>query len=310
MVVYSDNTEFAEKVLYPNPDWKKTSLSEMDEAIRPVAVKLFPSGNPVLACSLKDDHWKYLFIVKHTPESQFDMLIELGRKHHHLPGGILCLAESGNKMHGFRNRPWVSLGGNIHLSVFFSPRQEVPFFQVGFTILSAVSVIQTIDSLGALTERAAIKWINDILIDNSKVSGVIAHTLTEDKIVTGAVLGIGINVETTPKVARDPFVPEVISLGEVIPDRKKCNQHIVFTRLLTFLSENYQKLLQGKYRQLLDFYRERSIIVGRDVIIYSDPVESVPRETIRGKVRTIGEFLELYLEGSASPITRGRLIFK
>jgi biotin-[acetyl-CoA-carboxylase] ligase BirA-like protein len=308
MIVYADDIEFAEKVLPPKPDWKKTSLSDMDEGILPVTAKLFSPGSFLHTCSLKENDWKYLLIVKHTSESQFDLLIDLGRKLDHLPDGILCLAESGNKMHGFRNRPWISVGGNIHLSAFFSPYRTVPFFQVGFTILSAVSVVQTIDSLGTLPNRASIKWINDVLIDNSKVSGVIAHTITRGSHVTGAILGIGINVETTPEVNRDPFVPGVISLRDVFPDRDQCNQYLVLNRLIAFLQENYQKLIQGNYPQLLDFYRKRSIIVGKNVTIYTDPIEGDPEEMSRGKVRAIGEFLELYLDGSASPVTRGRLL--
>lgn len=311
MYVYTDNIEFAEKNLSEKFVWKDTTLSDMDEKARMLAGRLFPDPGLLKSASVKSDAWNYLFIVKHTAQSQFDILIELGRERHDLPGGILCLAESGKKFHGFRNRPWVSLAGNIHLAAFLSPGQKVPFFHVGFTILSAVSVVQTIDTLKGLKDRASIKWVNDILIGKSKVSGVIAHTLTQGEAVTGAVLGIGMNVETTPTVKRDPFVPGVISLRDVLPDPALCNQQLVFNHLIDNVAQNYRKLLDGRYHELLDFYRKRSLIIGKNVVIYADSVEGeADEEIIRGEVETIGENLELYLKGISTPVTRGRLVLE
>lgn len=311
MHVYTDNIEFAEKNLVEKPSWKDTALSTLDEKIRILAGRLFPDTISLKSASVENDAWNYLFIIKHAAQSQFDILIELGREQQDLPGGILCLAESGKKFHGFRNRPWVSLKGNIHLAAFLSPGQRVPFFHVGFTILSAVSVVQTMDNLKGLQGRASIKWVNDILIGNSKVSGVIAHTLTQGEAVTGAVLGIGVNVETTPTVKRDSFVPEVISLREVLPNPALCNQQILFNRLIDIIEQNYRKLLNGRYHSLLDFYRKRSLIIGKNVVIFADPVKGeANEEIIRGEVEAIGENLELYLKGIPAPVTQGRLVFE
>lgn len=310
MYVYTDNIEFAEKNFAEKPAWKDTALSDLDEKTRSLAGRLFPDPGLLKSAFVKSNAWNYLFIVKHTTQSQFDILIELGREQHDLPGGILCLAESGKKFHGFRNRPWASLKGNIHLATFLAPGQKVPFFHVGFTILSAVSVVQTIDTLHGLQGRASIKWVNDILLENAKVSGVIAHTLTQGEAVTGAVLGIGMNVETTPTVKRDPFVPGVISLRDILPDATLCNQQIVFNRLIEMIEQNYRKLLDGRYHDLLDFYRKRSLIIGKNVVIHADPAEGeAGEEIIRGEVEAIGDNLELYLKGIPTPVTRGRLVF-
>lgn len=311
MQVYTDNIEFAEKNLPEKPYWKDAALPALDDKIRLLAGRLFPGPGLLKNAFVKNDAWSRLFIVKYTSQSQFDILIELGREQLDLPGGILCLAESGEKFHGFRRRPWVSLKGNIHLAAFLSPGQKVPFFHVGFTILSAVSVVQTIDTLKGLQGRASIKWVNDILIENSKVSGIIARTLTQGDAVTGAVLGIGVNVEATPKVKRDPFVPGVISLRDVLPDPALCNQRLVFNRLIAIIEQNYWKLLNGRYHELLDFYCKRSLIIGKNVAIYSDPAEREADEAIiRGEVEAIGENLELYLKGTSTPVTRGRLVLE
>lgn len=311
MYIFTDNIEFAEKNLVEKPAWEDSALSVLDEKVRILAGRLFPDSGLLKSATLKHDDWNYLFMVKHAAQSQFEILIELGRERQDLPGGILCLAESGKKFHGFRNRPWVSLKGNIHLTAFLSPGQKVPFFHVGFTILSAVSVVQTIDTLKGLQGRASIKWVNDILIESSKVSGVIAHTLTQGEAVTGTALGIGMNVEATPTVKRDPFAPGVISLRNVLPDPALCNQQLVFNRLIDTIDQNYRKLLDGRYFELLDFYRKRSLIIGKNVAIHADPVEGEADEKIiRGEVVAIGDNLELYLKGKSKPVNRGRLVLE
>lgn len=310
MNIYTDNLQFAENFLPEAPRWQNRPVSGLDENIRPLAERLFPGAAFLGNAATEDDLWNHLFIVRHTAESQFDILTELGREHPDLPHAILCLAGAGKKMHGFRSRPWVSLQGNLHISAYLSPQQPVAFFHTGFTILSAVSVVQTIDTLNGLPGKASIKWVNDILLNGSKVSGVIAHTLTQGQNVAGAVLGIGINVETTPLVPRHPFVPGVISLRDVLPDPEECNLRIAFNRLTSCLMDNYRKLIAGRYSELLDFYRGRSIIIGKEAVIYSDQAGGISGEIARGKISAIGENLELYLEGSSIPITRGRLVLR
>ena len=310
MNIYTDNTQFAEKFLPAKFRWQNRPVSTLDKNIRPLVERLFPGALSLESAATEDDLWNHLFIVQHSAESQFDILTELSQEYFNLPHAILCLAGSGDKMHGFRRRPWVSLKGNLHLSAYLSPQQPVAFFHTGFTILSAVSVVQTIDALKGQENKASIKWVNDILLQGSKVSGVIANTLTQGKNVVGAALGVGINVEATPQVDRDLFAPGVISLRDVIPHPDDCNLQIVFNRLSACLMENYRRLISGRYRELLDFYRERSNIIGKEVLIYSDPAEGISEEIARGKISAIGENLELYLENSSIPITRGKLALK
>ncbi len=310
MTVYTDDVTYAEQLLWPGLSWKTVSPVSDNKEVEKLHANLF-HAHSVATCTVDSDQvWKYLFIVKSAPESQYDTLIRLAQAQNQLPDGLLCLAGSGSKLHGFRNRPWASLEGNIHLSAFLGPGQKVDHFGVGFTILSAVSVVETIDSVPGLHGKARIKWVNDILLADAKVSGVLAHTQSQGEIVTGAVLGIGLNVESTPHVERDPFVPRVASLRDFVGNPDKCNQQQVFARLARCLDRNYQLLLSGQYGRLIDSYRRRSLVVGREVSIHPDVGGGVPGELVSGKVVSIGENLELYLDGVERPVLKGRLVLK
>ncbi|UCE39850.1 MAG: biotin--[acetyl-CoA-carboxylase] ligase [Candidatus Aminicenantes bacterium] len=252
--------------------------------------------------------WSYGFIVKKAPSSHFDHLIQLSQRNIELPDGIICQAGSGHKFHGQRGRPWAAPEGNIHLSVYLAPKQKIKGYHIGFPVLAAVSLIETLNAMEGLEGRAKIKWVNDVLIDGAKVAGFLVHTLSSEDTVIAAILGIGLNVEKAPRVKPDPFFPKVASLRKFVQDSSISNRKKVLMRLLACLDNNYNHLLEGKYQKLLDSYRKCSLVIGQSVKILSDTPGKGQKEIASGIVRDIGENLELFLEGEKKPVTKGRLI--
>lgn len=310
MVILTDNIEYSREVLNRNPEWETIAVNAVPDPIRKLTAGLFDTDSLFVTEVDSDRLWQYMLVVRLAAESQYDTLIGMAQSDPLLPGGVLCLAGFGSGLHGFKNRPWVALPGNIHLCAFLAPQQKVDHFGVGFTILSAISVIEAVDSIEELKGRAAVKWVNDIVIDNAKVAGVLAHTLSQGEIVTGAILGIGLNVEATPQIERDSFVPRVAALRDFVSISDKCHQGLLLEHLIAALSRNYRLLLEGQYRRLLDIYRRRSLVIGREVAVYADTPAGPGQELADGIVTSIGENLELYLEGIDRPVTRGRLILK
>jgi biotin-[acetyl-CoA-carboxylase] ligase BirA-like protein len=307
MLGITDNPKFCELYLNEPIVWKRTTANDLDDNIRLLAKRMF-LNNVFYFCELQSiTYWRYLFAVEYIEDSQYDLLINASHDYEDLPGGILCLAGSGEKFHGYRNRPWASKMGNVHLSVYLSPHLEISHFSVGFIILSAVSVVQSIDLVKGLNDRAKIKWVNDVLIDDAKVCGVLAHTQVQGGIVTDAVLGIGLNVEAEPKVHPTPFVPKTASLSSFVEDKSYCNQGIIFNKLIRNLELNYNSLMRGDFDSLLKIYKDRSMIFGKEVKVWSDVYAGTSELLAEGKVLDIGDELELIIEGIESPITSGRL---
>lgn len=284
--------------------------SQLDLRISSLSQRLFESGTIYKTAVSSDSLWNYIFIVSNSPNSQYDALIEEIRNNNSLPGGILCLSVKSSGLHGFRNRKWEALLGNIHLSAYLRPEMEIAHYSTGFLILSAVSSLETIDRLPNLKYKSEIKWVNDVLIKGSKVCGVLAHTQAQGAKVTGAVLGIGLNVEASPDIIRDQYVPSASCINNYIDTPHKLNQRDVLKILIERISENYLELLNGNYKKLLNIYRERSCIINRKVSIWNDPHEGEPELTARGIVESIGDNLELNFKGRKFPITNGRLKFE
>jgi biotin-(acetyl-CoA carboxylase) ligase len=77
------------------------------------------------------------------------------------------------------------------------------------------------------------------------------------------------------------------------------------------LRDRAEKLRREGPRPLVEAYRERSVILGRRVVVYEDRLDGTPgAELARGRVTRIGDELELHIAGVAGPISRGRLVFE
>ena len=308
MLIITDCKDYTEDIFAFTPQWQNNIGTPNSPIIKKLTKKLFQADNLFSTVKKADPLWQYAFIVNHPPGSQFTSLIEFSRKNHNLPGGILCLARSGDNFKGYRNRSWVSLRGNIHLSVYLKPDQIVDHFHVGFTILSAISVIQALDKISALQHKASIKWVNDIFIEDGKVAGVLTQTQTNGEKVADLFIGIGINVETAPVLKDDLFVKRATSIKSHVNNSEQGSLSSVLKNLLESLSLNYKVLLKGQYNLVLDAYRKRSKVIGEKIIVYSDPHQGEPKLIHEGKVLSIGENLELYFENKKQPIVRGRII--
>jgi biotin-(acetyl-CoA carboxylase) ligase len=307
MIAYTDSVSYAGKILGDGIEWSSVLPEFRSTALSALASKIYPSEEIAYAASAPGELWRYLFAVEHTGESQFDIVVDLCRQNVELPDGLLCSAGSGDLLHGQYDRPWLALPGNIHLTAHFAPDQSVAEIGVGFSVLAAVSMIETIDRIDGLQKRAGIKWVNDIVIDDAKVAGYITHTASVDGIVTSAVVGIGLNVEATPPITPDLFFHRAACLTDYIDDVTACDQQNVFGSLLETLAGNYELLRTGQVSRLLDFYRARSLVIGREVEILPDSPHRPDDVPVRGIVTAIGDNLELYLDGHPEPVNRGRL---
>ena len=111
-------------------------------------------------------------------------LIASGRALDH----VAVMAEAQSAGRGRYKRKWVSHHGNLYVSFIYEIEERDP----KLSYMVAVAIAETLISFGI---KPTIKWPNDILIDNKKVSG----TLTE---YSGnyVVVGIGINIKSNPTV--------------------------------------------------------------------------------------------------------------
>lgn len=308
MAVFTDSIDYADSSLgVPAGPWQVPG-SVVPAEVRPLLEAIYGRRTIRESKLETDSRWSHMFLAESAALSHYDLLIELSRREVDLPDRILCLAGSGERFHGFKGRAWSAPPGNIYMAVHLAPARSVEHAGTSFTVLATVSVLDAIDSVPGLRDAAGVKWVNDILIGGAKVAGVLAYTQSEGDVVANVVLGIGLNVETTPSIEPTPFVPRVGALRDVAPDPALCSLPLVLQRLTDAVSSNYEEILSGRYLSLVDRYRERSLVIGREVTLCSEHSGSEGDVQATGRVQSLGDDLELVLEGYARPFSTGRLI--
>lgn len=107
------------------------------------------------------------------------------------PTGSVCLAEFQHHGRGRRGRRWISpFGSNIYLSLLWRFQQGTVYLG-GLSLAVAVALMRSLDEFGVV--KAGIKWPNDILVDNRKLSGILLDVAGESNGPCYAVIGVGIN---------------------------------------------------------------------------------------------------------------------
>ena len=130
------------------------------------------------------------------------------------------------------------------------------------TPCSAVIVARAIEKLGA--HHAGIKWVNDIYIDEKKVCGILCETKPKGAALDYAIVGIGVNL----KEPKGGFPKEIKNLaGAAFNDPPEELRGKLASEIINSFSEIEAVLSSRKF---IDEYRERSILIGRNIEIVSD----------------------------------------
>jgi biotin-[acetyl-CoA-carboxylase] ligase BirA-like protein len=307
MAVLTNSTGYASALLPEELARRLAPVKSLDPGLEALVASVFGNADDLLAAPQGVPPWGPLLLSEFSPSSQYDQLIGLARSEFNLPDRTVCLAGSGSDFHGFKGRSWAAVPGNLHLAVHLAPLCTIDRFEVAFTILAALSVAEAVGELPALGVPPRIKWVNDILLADAKVGGILAYTQSQGRKVTSAVLGIGLNVDATPDVESTPFVPRVASVRDFLPKPDSGLRRRVLSSLLGALDRNYRTLLADGVSPLLERYRERSLVIGKEVTICTDVSDRSLRIVAEGRVEGLGENLELFLEGHPHPIFGGRL---
>ena len=110
--------------------------------------------------------------------------------------GTVVRAREQRAGRGRRGRIWESPPGNLYCSVLLRPACEARRV-AHLSFVAALAVLDLVDE--RLPGRARCKWPNDILVDGSKVAGILLESaLQSNGRVDWVVLGIGVNLVGHP----------------------------------------------------------------------------------------------------------------
>ncbi|MCL1833762.1 MAG: biotin--[acetyl-CoA-carboxylase] ligase [Leptospirales bacterium] len=177
--------------------------------------------------------------------------------------GAIVIAECQTSGRGRLGREWISPAGkNLYLSIILRP-EIAPHQAPGLTITAAVALSETLDEFKIFDHK--IKWPNDILINDKKVSGILTEMKERGGKIDFIIIGLGVNINSTsgdyPAVMKD----SVISLKEFT--NSEINRIEFLQSFLANFEKNYFDFITGGFKEILNKWIEKSSIINRKICV-------------------------------------------
>jgi len=180
------------------------------------------------------------------------------------PEGTVIIAESQAAGRGRLGRQWLSPAGKgLLFSVILRPDLSLSHAHL-LTIVTAIASAEAIEK-HLCAQPVAIKWPNDLYIENRKVGGILMEVAGEQDEVDWVVLGMGINVNTDYSELPVALRRTATSL-KLAGDKTLDRSDLLATLLLT-LETHYKRVLREGFDAALTAFRKRDYLLTRRVSV-------------------------------------------
>lgn len=187
------------------------------------------------------------------------------------PDGTLFVAECQTGGRGRRGKTWESpAGSGIWMSLLLRPDIS-PESASMLTLVLAVAMVDAINE-EVQDAKCYVKWPNDIVLNNRKISGTLTEMSAEMDSIHYVVIGIGINVNTTDfdESIKDMATSIYLGTGKKVKRSniiaafshsfKKYYEAFLKTQDLTYIVDRYNELLINKGRTVKAIYANKELV--------------------------------------------------
>ncbi|MBC7900145.1 MAG: biotin--[acetyl-CoA-carboxylase] ligase [Saprospiraceae bacterium] len=175
--------------------------------------------------------------------------------------GVCIVAREQTAGRGRHGRTWNSAAANgLYFSIVLRPSLKMRFLPL-VTLMMGVAVHDTLIELGI---KPDIKWVNDILVNEKKISGILAETVDTSKGLA-VIVGVGINLRSSN------FPPEIADIATSVKTEigKSITSEEISVILTRFLGYFYDILSgeNGPHEIRSEWQKRSSYAVGKNVRI-------------------------------------------
>ncbi len=177
-------------------------------------------------------------------------------------GTVLIAAEQTAGRGRFTRRFHSPAGTGIYMSLLLRPRLCANDASL-ITTAAAVAAAEAAEAVSG--RKAGIKWVNDVFMDGKKVCGILTEAALdiESGTLEYAVLGIGINVYPPENGFPDDIKD---TAGSVLKKRTAGAKNLLAAEFIKRFYGCYENITERNY---INSYRERCIVIDRDITVIS-----------------------------------------
>lgn len=248
---------------------------------------------------LKNDLVNFNINVYKSITSTNDLAKELAIKGE--KEGTVIIAEEQTNGRGRFNRKFYSpKETGIYMTILLRPKIHASNSFL-ITTAAAVAVSEAIESVS--NKEAKIKWVNDIYLNDKKVSGILTEAALdfESGLIQYVVLGIGINLRSPNEGFHEEIKNIATSVFNEEDNLPKDIRSLFIAEIIDNFFDYYNSIDQRKF---INEYKRRSILINREVNIESN------RGSVKAKVLEIDDLCRLRVQledGSIKELSSGEV---
>jgi BirA family biotin operon repressor/biotin-[acetyl-CoA-carboxylase] ligase len=198
--------------------------------------------------------------------------------------GTIVIARKQKRGKGRMGRTWISPEGGLWMSIIFRPKFNVN--NIIFTqFMGALAIAEAIMEITNI--RCALKWPNDVMINEKKVCGILVDVNLEskDKVI---VMGVGLNANIETSSVNDNLTDNSIKATSL---KKEYGNDIDLVHLTKAIIDRveyyyYELLSTGKTLEIIDLWKKNSDIIGKKGVVYD------------GNKKVVGKVINIDKDGS------------
>lgn len=178
----------------------------------------------------------------------------------------VCIAESQTQGKGRLNRQWHSpFGKNIYFSMNYPFQKDMSELS-GLSLVVGLAVCSAIENSCSLSHALQVKWPNDILANQKKISGNLIEIQAESHGFCQAIIGIGINVNMQ-HAYHNEINQQWASVRELSQSYQDRNQLCV--QLIQQLLSYLQRFCQSGLKVFLNEWQQRDYLFNKAIKLTS-----------------------------------------
>jgi len=201
------------------------------------------------------------FIYSEEVDSTNSVLLDTKFSNVH---GTVLLAEKQIKGHGRKERLWYSMKGlNLTYSILLTNKN---YFTKYFNLINFAAALSTAISIESLFQlKTELKWPNDILIHNKKVSGILIESTSKGEKIEKVVVGIGLNVNQT-NFQGSYNIPPTSLKNET---NNNIEREMLLAEMLNVFEETLDHVISDP-NWILKEWRQRCMMIGEKISVTED----------------------------------------
>ncbi len=190
----------------------------------------------------------------------------LAKREKGYPEGTVFVAKKQTQGRGRNEKIWNSEDENaLYMSILLKP-QILPDKVSALTLVFGLAVFNALKNYADIE----IKWPNDIILNNKKVSGIMCEMSADSEKIDYIVCGVGVNINNE----QFPKEIEGVATSLKLETGRDFEHSEIASEVLGEFEELYYEFLENGLDNIINDYRNNCITLSKEVRVIIDSVET------------------------------------